>query len=66
MNNIEHNLEVINNKIADASKGRKVTLVAVSKTKSCEDILVAYDTGQRLFGENRMQELRGKIDELKK
>lgn len=65
MNDIAHNLEVINNKIADASKGREVTLVAVSKTKSCEDIIAAYEAGQRIFGENKMQELRSKIDELK-
>lgn len=64
MNNIEHNLEVINNKIADAAKGREVTLVAVSKTKPCEDIICAYEAGQRIFGENKVQELRGKIDEL--
>ncbi|MCX2719393.1 YggS family pyridoxal phosphate-dependent enzyme [Lentiprolixibacter aurantiacus] len=34
-----------------------VSLVAVSKTKSAEDILQAYSSGQRVFGENRVQEM---------
>lgn len=34
-----------------------VTLVAVSKTKPNEMIMEAYDAGQRVFGENRVQEL---------
>ncbi|MDO9580798.1 MAG: YggS family pyridoxal phosphate-dependent enzyme [Bacteroidales bacterium] len=37
-----------------------VKLVAVSKTKPVSDILKAYDAGQRLFGENRVQELLNK------
>ena len=41
-----------------------VTLVAVSKTKPEEAILEAYEAGQRDFGENRVQELVGKIDHL--
>src|SRR5664279_915586 len=41
-----------------------VKLVAVSKTKPVTDILEAYNTGQRLFGENRVQELLNKIDHL--
>ena len=41
-----------------------VTLVAVSKFKSNEDILEAYNAGQRDFGENRPQELMRKIEEL--
>ena len=35
-------------------------LVAVSKTKSPEEIMLAYEAGQRDFGENRVQELREK------
>ncbi|HBH49749.1 MAG TPA: YggS family pyridoxal phosphate-dependent enzyme, partial [Bacteroidales bacterium] len=31
-----------------------VTLVAVSKTKSNEDILDAYNVGHRIFGENKV------------
>ena len=36
---------------------RNVTLVAVSKTRTAEDIKVLYDLGQRDFGENYVQEL---------
>lgn len=36
---------------------KKVTLIAVSKTKPVEDIKVLYDLGQRDFGENYVQEL---------
>jgi len=38
-------------------KKNNVTLVAVSKTKSIEEIKVLYDQGQRIFGENKVQEL---------
>jgi len=41
-----------------------VKLVAVSKTKSADDILEAYNTGHRIFGENRVQELLLKKDIL--
>jgi pyridoxal phosphate enzyme (YggS family) len=41
-----------------------VKLVAVSKTKPVSDILEAYNTGQRYFGENRVQELLNKKDLL--
>jgi uncharacterized pyridoxal phosphate-containing UPF0001 family protein len=34
-----------------------VQLVAVSKTKSNSDIMEAYEAGQRIFGENHVQEL---------
>ena len=37
-----------------------VTLVAVSKTKSREEVLQAYEAGQRDFGENKVQELHQK------
>lgn len=37
-----------------------VTLVAVSKTKTIDEIMEAYDAGQRDFGENYVQELRNK------
>tara|TARA_R110001592_G_scaffold225276_1_gene481059 strand:- start:3002 stop:3661 length:660 start_codon:yes stop_codon:yes gene_type:complete len=43
-----------------------VTLVAVSKTKPNEDILEAYQIGQRIFGENKVQELTEKYDSLPK
>ena len=41
-----------------ASIPEDVTLVAVSKTHPAEMIREAYDAGQRIFGENRPQELR--------
>ncbi|MGB5499411.1 MAG: YggS family pyridoxal phosphate-dependent enzyme [Maribacter sp.] len=43
-----------------------VTLVAVSKTKSNEDILEAYESGQRVFGENKIQEMVQKWETLPK
>ena len=43
-----------------------INLVAVSKTKTVEDIMNAYNSGQRLFGENRVQELTEKYDKLPK
>lgn len=44
----------------------KVKLIAVSKTKSVEEILQAYDAGQRDFGENLVQELVEKAERLPK
>ncbi|SVB76546.1 uncharacterized protein METZ01_LOCUS229400 [marine metagenome] len=41
-------------------------MVAVSKTKSHTDILEAYNTGQRIFGENKVQELVEKAGSLPK
>lgn len=43
-----------------------VTLVAVSKTHAADRILEAYHAGQRVFGENRVQELVPKYEELPK
>jgi len=43
-----------------------VTLVAVSKTKPNSAILEAYNAGQRVFGENKIQEMATKYDELPK
>ena len=45
---------------------KKVTLVAVSKTKPMELIKNAYDCGQRDFGENKVQELVNKFEKLPK
>lgn len=42
----------------------EVSLVAVSKTKPINDILEAYDCGQRVFGENKIQELVEKYNKL--
>ena len=46
--------------------GKDISLVAVSKTKTIEDIMSAYNSGQRLFGENRVQELTNKYSNLPK
>ncbi len=43
-----------------------VCLVAVSKTKPNEDILEAYNVGHRAFGENKIQDLVKKAEELPK
>ena len=43
-----------------------MTLVAVSKTKPNTTILEAYKAGQRIFGENKVQELAQKAEELPK
>ena len=43
-----------------------VTLVAVSKTKPVTDIMQAYDAGQRVFGENKVQEMAEKYQQMPK
>ncbi len=43
-----------------------VTLVAVSKTKPNSDIIEAYNAGQRIFGENKVQDLTQKYEDLSK
>ena len=45
---------------------KEVTLVAVSKTKPNEAILEAYAAGHRIFGENKVQEMAQKSEELPK
>ena len=42
------------------------TLIAVSKTKPNEDILEAYNAGHRDFGENKVQEMTQKAEDLPK
>jgi pyridoxal phosphate enzyme (YggS family) len=44
----------------------EVTLVAVSKTKPVADLLEAYNAGQRVFGENKIQEMETKWKEMPK
>ena len=43
-----------------------VTLVAVSKTKPVADLMEAYNAGQRIFGENKIQEMTEKWEEMPK
>lgn len=58
---IEYNLNKIGSSLPDGVK-----LVAVSKTKSNEAIMEAYRAGQRIFGENKVQELVRKWESLPK
>jgi PLP dependent protein len=70
MMTIEERLAEVMGKIADAAKeaNRKpgaVQLVAVSKTFDADSIRPVIEQGQRVFGENRVQEAQGKWPELK-
>lgn len=61
MNDIAHNLAQVRDKISAAATGcgrasEEVTLLAVSKTKPASAIAEAIDAGQRMFGENYVQE----------
>lgn len=67
---VADNLRRVRDRIADAAikAGRKpesVTLVAVSKTKPVEAIREALEAGQRVFGENRVQEAGAKFPQLR-
>jgi len=49
-----------------ATLPKHVTLVAVSKTKPVSDLMEAYNAGQRIFGENKIQEMADKHQEMPK
>ncbi|CAN1520471.1 COG0325 Predicted enzyme with a TIM-barrel fold [Flavobacteriaceae bacterium] len=49
-----------------SSLPENVTLVAVSKTKPIANLLEAYNAGQRIFGENKIQEMTEKWEEMPK
>ena len=49
-----------------ATLAENVTLVAVSKTKPVSDLMEAYDAGQRIFGENKIQEMAEKGEAMPK
>lgn len=49
-----------------ATLPENVTLVAVSKTKPISDLMEAYDAGQRIFGENKIQEMADKWEQMPK
>ena len=55
-----------NTKKIRASIPESVELVAVSKTKSNEEIMQAYGLGQRVFGENKVQDMTAKNESLPK
>ena len=69
MEDFKKNLEIIEENICKACKkaGRErneVTLIAVSKTKPLEDLQAVYGLNIRDFGENKVQELTGKIEAM--
>ena len=66
MENIAENLERVRAQIVEAAKksGRSpddIELVAISKTHEVEKVRAAFEAGQQLFGESRVQEARAKI-----
>jgi len=58
---IQSNLNIIK-----ATLPEHVTLVAVSKTKPVSDLMQAYEAGQRIFGENKIQEMTEKWEQMPK
>ena len=58
MSHIAENLQNIKNELGTAK------LIAVSKTRTVEEIREAYNAGQREFGENKVQELADKAEQL--
>ena len=62
---IASNLAAIHDRIARAGRDpNSVALMAVTKTFPAEQIIEAYNAGQRLFGENRIQEFAEKVGAL--
>tara|TARA_B000000532_G_C18769219_1_gene363237 strand:+ start:41 stop:694 length:654 start_codon:yes stop_codon:yes gene_type:complete len=61
MDSIQNNIESIKKEVGD-----NVLVVAVSKTKSIDFIKKAYETGHRDFGENKIQEMTSKFNNLPK
>ncbi|WP_431135487.1 YggS family pyridoxal phosphate-dependent enzyme [Psychroserpens mesophilus] len=59
--NIKQNLNDITSQLPE-----HVTLVAVSKTKPVSDLMEAYQAGQRVFGENKIQEMVEKQEQMPK
>nr|WP_262897298.1 YggS family pyridoxal phosphate-dependent enzyme [Winogradskyella marina] len=59
--NIQDNLNNIKSTLPE-----DVTLVAVSKTKPISDLMEAYNAGQRIFGENKIQEMVEKHEDMPK
>lgn len=60
-------MSIANNlKEIKSSLPENVTLVAVSKTKPVADLMEAYNAGQRIFGENKIQEMTDKWEQMPK
>jgi PLP dependent protein len=69
INSIARSLEDVREQIAQAATKagravRDIELVAITKTHDAEKVRAAYEAGQSLFGESRVQEARAKIPEL--
>lgn len=58
---ISENLKNLKSKLPN-----KVTLIAVSKTKPVSDLMQAYNAGHKVFGENKVQEMESKWQEMPK
>ena len=70
MEDIKKNLETVRGQIAEAAQtvgrdGDDVILVAVSKTRTPEEINTAIDAGTTDIGENKVQEIMDKYDDIK-
>lgn len=61
MNTIAENIERLKEQLPS-----HITLVAVSKTKPVSDLMQAYQGGQRIFGENKVQEMVEKYEQMPK
>lgn len=62
MSIISENIKFYYNEVRHSN----ATLIAISKTKPDEDLMEAYQAGQRDFGENKVQEMCGKYERLPK
>lgn len=58
---ISENLKNLKSKLPN-----EVTLIAVSKTKPVSDLMQAYNAGHKVFGENKVQEMESKWQEMPK
>lgn len=70
MSNIEHNIAKLYQRIGTATqksacKPESVLLLAVSKTRTAQEIRTTYQLGLSHFGENYLQDALGKIDQLR-
>lgn len=59
--NISENLKKLKSELPE-----NLSLVAVSKTRTLDEIMEAYNSGQRIFGENKVQEMESKWPEMPK
>ena len=62
LKNVEENIE--RSCAVSGRKKEEVTLIAVSKTKPVSMLMDAYRCGQRIFGENKVQEIMDKYEQM--